>query len=71
LRLRLGDIIALKKPHACGDNRWEVLRTGADIRIRCLKCRRMLLIPRARLEPRIKAVTSPPVAPSKPPDPVL
>ncbi len=70
-RLRLGDIVTLKKPHACGDNRWEVLRTGADIRIRCLKCRRMLLIPRSRLEPRIRAVSSPSADASTPPDTVL
>lgn len=71
MRLRLGDVLALKKPHACGDNRWEVLRTGADIRIRCLRCRRMLLIPRARLEARIRAVQSPPSEGARPHDPVL
>ncbi len=58
LRLRLGDVIRLRKPHPCGEDRWEVLRTGADVRIRCLGCGRLLLVPRASLEKRIRAVAS-------------
>ena len=32
-----GKIIA-KKPHACGANEWKVMRTGADVKLKCLKC---------------------------------
>ena len=28
----LGDVVQMKKPHACGENKWEILRMGADIR---------------------------------------
>lgn len=56
LRIHLGDVIRLRKPHPCGEDRWEVLRTGADIRIRCLGCGRLLLVPRASLEKKIREV---------------
>ena len=34
----LHDIVEMKKPHACQTNRWEVIRMGADIKIRCMNC---------------------------------
>ena len=33
--LKLHDIVELKKDHPCGSRRWEVLRVGMDIRLRC------------------------------------
>ena len=54
--LQLGDILRLKKPHPCGENRWEVLRVGADIRLRCLGCGRLVMIARSDLERRIREV---------------
>lgn len=56
LPLRLGDVVRLKKPHPCGEDRWEVLRVGADVRLRCLGCGRMVLLPRSRLERRVREV---------------
>ena len=56
LRLQLGDVVRLRKTHPCGDDRWEVLRTGADFRLRCLGCRRMILVPRPKLEKSVKEV---------------
>ena len=40
----LGDIVKLKKPHPCGGNLWEVVRTGADVKIKCLKCGRVVML---------------------------
>lgn len=37
-----GDKIKAKKPHACGGREWEILRTGADIKLKCLKCGRVV-----------------------------
>ena len=56
LEIRLGDIVRLKKAHPCGSDRWEVVRLGADIRIRCLGCRRHVLLERSTFERRGKAV---------------
>jgi|DewCreStandDraft_3_1066083.scaffolds.fasta_scaffold03578_2 hypothetical protein len=55
VRLHVGDVVRLRKPHPCGDDRWEILRLGADVFIRCLGCGRRVFIPRVKLERRIKA----------------
>ena len=52
--LKLGDLLELKKPHACGANCWEVVRLGADIRLKCGECGRTVLMPRVKVERRIK-----------------
>lgn len=54
--LRVNDILELKKPHPCGNNRFILLRTGADLGIRCLKCAHYALVPRAKIERNIKKV---------------
>lgn len=46
----LGDVLQLKKPHACGANRWRVIRMGMDIRVKCEQCGHSVLIDRARFE---------------------
>lgn len=42
----LGDRVMLKKPHACGGNDWLITRTGADIKVKCMQCGRLLMIDR-------------------------
>lgn len=43
----LGDLVAMKKPHACGANEWTVIRTGADVKIKCAHCGRIVMLDRA------------------------
>jgi hypothetical protein len=52
----LGDIITMKKPHACGENRWEIIRLGADIKIKCMGCGHIVMIPRAEFKKKFKKV---------------
>ena len=52
----LGSIVVLKKGHPCGENMWEVIRLGADIKIKCLKCNRMVMIPRIDFNKKIVKV---------------
>ncbi|MQS52633.1 DUF951 domain-containing protein [Companilactobacillus mishanensis] len=52
----LGDIIAMKKPHACGENRWELIRIGADIKIKCMGCGHIVMIPRGEFNKKFKKV---------------
>lgn len=54
--LRLGDIIEVKKNHPCGNNKFEIMRTGMDFRIRCLGCDKQVWISRVNLEKRIKKI---------------
>ncbi|MCX7911489.1 MAG: DUF951 domain-containing protein [Dehalococcoidales bacterium] len=57
--IRLGDIVRLNKKHPCGGDRWEVVRLGADIGVRCLTCGRRVLLARSALERRIRGKTAP------------
>ena len=34
----VGDVVKLKKPHPCGSYEWEILRIGADFRLKCMGC---------------------------------
>ena len=52
----LGDFVEMKKPHACQTNRWEIIRMGADIKIRCLKCGQMVMMSRREFEKKMKKV---------------
>lgn len=56
--LSLGDVVRLRKPHPCGGLDWEVVRLGADIRIRCRTCDRSVMLARSELKRRTKSVTS-------------
>jgi hypothetical protein len=55
---RLGDVVRLRKPHPCGGTDWSVVRLGADIGVRCLKCGHRVLLDRAILERRMKQFVS-------------
>ena len=57
--IRLQDILVMKKAHPCGSDRWVVLRTGADIKMRCLGCGHELMTPRFKIEKNIRAVQRP------------
>ena len=44
--IRLGDVIQTRKPHPCGGDMWVVVRTGADIKIRCRTCGHIVMLDR-------------------------
>lgn len=52
--INLGDILELKKAHPCGEKRFEVMRVGSDIKIRCIGCSHEVTLPRVKLEKMIK-----------------
>lgn len=54
--LEVGDIVQTKKAHPCGSNEWEILRTGADFRIKCKGCERQVWISRIKLEKSVKKI---------------
>ena len=56
VKYEVGDIVRLKKGHPCGENKWEILRTGVDIKIRCVGCDRQVWIPRIEFNRRVKKV---------------
>lgn len=52
----IGDILVLKKQHPCGANKWKVIRTGADVKLQCMGCDRIVMIDRPTLYKRIKRI---------------
>lgn len=52
----LGDIVKMKKQHPCGTNAWEIIRTGADIKIKCTGCGRIVMLPRSKFEKDMKSI---------------
>ena len=56
MEIAVGDTLKLKKPHPCGSKEWEVLRIGADFRIKCKGCGHQLMIARTILEKNIKEI---------------
>jgi hypothetical protein len=56
--LRIGNVVRLRKQHPCGGVEWEIVRIGADIGLRCLTCGRRVLLPRSKVEKRVKKILS-------------
>ncbi len=52
--MNLGDRVQTKKPHPCGGNEWEIVRTGADHKIKCLTCGRVVMLTPDELKKRVK-----------------
>lgn len=52
----LNNIVEMKKQHPCGVNRWEIIRLGADIRIKCLGCGQLIMMPRREFNRKLKKV---------------
>ena len=54
--IQIGNIVKLKKQHPCGSYEWEVLRIGADFRLKCLGCEHQIMIPRKTVEKSVKEI---------------
>lgn len=52
----LHDIVETKKTHPCGSKTWEIIRLGADIKIKCTGCERIVMIPRSKFEKSVKKI---------------
>lgn len=54
--IELNDIVRLKKKHPCGSYEWQVLRVGADFRLKCLGCEHQVMLARTLLEKNLKSL---------------
>lgn len=52
----INTVVETKKPHPCGGVRWEIVRTGADYKIRCLVCGRVVMLTPDELKKRVKRI---------------
>lgn len=53
----VGDIIKMKKPHPCGSKEWEILRVGADFRLKCQGCGHQIMVTRKLVEKNTREIT--------------
>lgn len=51
-----GNIVEMKKGHPCGANEWEIVRLGVDIKVRCTKCNRIIMMPRTEFNKKLKKI---------------
>ncbi|MCX8053922.1 MAG: DUF951 domain-containing protein [Armatimonadetes bacterium] len=56
--MKVGDVAKMRKAHACGSFDWKIVRIGADIGVKCVKCGRRLLMERSYFEKRVKSISS-------------
>ncbi len=54
IRMKVGDVLELKKPHPCGERRFRVMRVGSEVRIVCAGCGRDMVLERVKLERAIR-----------------
>ena len=55
-QLILGAVLEMKKPHACGGTRWEIVRLGADRKIKCMTCGRIVVLLPDELLRRVRRI---------------
>ena len=56
MKIEVGNIIKLKKQHPCGSKEWEILRVGADFRLKCMGCAHQVMMPRTIVEKNVKEI---------------
>ena len=52
--IQVGNIVKLKKQHPCGSQEWEILRVGADFRLKCTGCGHQIMLARRIVEKNTK-----------------
>lgn len=55
---KLDDIVELKKPHPCAykSKLFQIVRVGADIKIKCLGCGNVMMMDRDKFNKAIRKV---------------
>lgn len=54
--IQLGDLVQMRKTHPCGSDRWTITRTGADVKMRCEGCGRVVMLNRPEFEKRVRKI---------------
>lgn len=56
MKYELYDKVIMKKKHPCGCDMFKVVRLGADIKIECVNCGHVIMLPRIDFNKKIKKV---------------
>lgn len=52
--INIGDVVEMRKQHACGNKEFEIIRVGMDIKLKCKNCSRVIMLDRETAQKRIK-----------------
>ncbi|HAX02090.1 MAG: hypothetical protein A2Y45_02085 [Tenericutes bacterium GWC2_34_14] len=56
MKYQIGDTVITKKNHVCGSDQWQVLRVGAEVKVKCIKCGREVMMMKTDFDKRVKSV---------------
>lgn len=56
ISFKVGDTITSRKPHACGGDKWQIVRVGTDYKIKCLKCGHIVMLSSDKFHKAVKRV---------------
>ena len=51
---QVGDNVIMRKPHACGCNKWTIVRVGADYKIKCENCGHVVMLASDKFHKAVK-----------------
>ena len=52
--INIGDVVEMRKQHACGNKEFEIIRVGMDIKLKCKNCSRVIMLDKETAQKRIK-----------------
>ncbi len=55
-KIEVGTKVIMKKGNPCGENLWEVIRIGADMKLKCTNCSRIVMMPRVEFNKKFKKI---------------
>lgn len=55
-KVEIGTKVVMKKGHPCGTNEWEIVRIGADMKLKCINCERLIMMPRVDFNKKVKKI---------------
>ena len=58
IQYQIGTQVQMKKTHACGNDVFCIIGTGADVKLRCVTCSRIIVLPYETFIKRVKRMKS-------------
>ena len=58
MEYNIGDIVEFKKPHPCGNKKWEITRVGIDFKFKCMGCGHIIILDRQEALKKIKRIVN-------------
>ena len=55
---KIGSVVIMKKQHPYGENKWEITRVGADIKIKCVNCNHEIMMDRLEFEKKLRRIVN-------------